>query len=133
MASRADSATPSEPLRLLIVDDEVALLHTLAANLSFEGFEVATAENASEALEIIAKQTFSVVLTDARMPSMNGFELCASLRKTHPDLPVLVMTADPPEQVEAERRAAGARAILSKPFAIEALAQTLRETVLFRP
>lgn len=115
------------PIALLIVDDEVTLLHTLAANLAFEGFEVTTAESGAEALELAQRQDFAVVLTDARMPVLNGFELCAALRALRPELPVLIMTADPPEEVERERREAGATTVLSKPFAIEALAQTLRQ------
>lgn len=75
----------------------------------------------------MASQSLDLVLTDARMPQMSGFELCSALRTKAPALPVLVMTADPPEQAGPEGRAAGARRVLSKPFAVEALAHALRE------
>ena len=60
---------------ILVVDDEESLRITLAANLELSGFEVVEAANGTQALEILENRAFDVVLSDIRMPGMNGVEL----------------------------------------------------------
>src|SRR6185437_3367023 len=79
-------------MRILIVDDERPILLTLAANLELDDFEVATAESGAAALELLARETFDLVLSDVRMPGMNGVELFRRIRQLRPDCPVVLMT-----------------------------------------
>ena len=118
--------------RILVVDDEAPLLMTLVANLELEGFEVMDAKNAEEALALVERHDFDVVLSDIRMPGMNGVDLCRTLRRNRPELPVLLMTAFTVEGLVREAVNEGALMVIPKPFAIEHLVKLLY-TAMRRP
>ncbi|HEX7089328.1 MAG TPA: sigma-54 dependent transcriptional regulator [Longimicrobiales bacterium] len=103
-------------LRVLVVDDESAILHTLQILLRGEGFEVAVARSGREALERFADFRPDVVLTDIRMPGMDGLELLATLRKEDPEVPVILMTAQASLQSAVQAVNEGAFYYLQKPF-----------------
>jgi len=103
-------------LRVLVVDDESAILHTLQILLRGEGFEVAVARTGREALERFAEFGPDVVLTDIRMPGMDGLELLAELRKQDPEVPVILMTAQASLQSAVQAVNQGAFYYLQKPF-----------------
>lgn len=107
------------PLRILVVDDEPSHLITLSANLELEGIEIATAENAQEALREIERQQFDLVLSDVKMPGMNGVDLFREIRRLRPGMPVILMTGFAFESLLEEAMREGAFAILPKPFDIE--------------
>ncbi len=109
------------PPRVLIVDDEVSLLLTLAANLELDGLEVSTADGGAQALELVKHQPFDVMLSDVRMPGMNGVELFREVRKLRPNLPVILMTAYSVESLLDEAIREGAFAVLPKPFDLDRL------------
>lgn len=106
-------------MRILIVDDEGSLLLTLVANLELEGFDVVGAADASSALRLIADQDFDLVLTDIRMPDMNGVDLFRAIRSLRPQMPVILMTAFAAEALIDQAVQEGAFAVLPKPFDIE--------------
>jgi DNA-binding NtrC family response regulator len=108
-------------MRILVVDDEGSLLLTLAANLELEGFDVTCAEGGESALAWVAREHFDLVLSDVRMPGMNGVELFRRIRATKPGLPVLLMTAFAVETLIEDAIAEGVFAVLPKPFEIEHL------------
>lgn len=120
------------PQRILVVDDEAPLLMTLAANLELEGFEVMEAANAEQALALIAEHTFDVVLSDIRMPGMNGVDLCRTIHSVKPDIPVILMTAFTVESLVRDAVNEGALMVIPKPFAIEHLLRMLH-TAMNRP
>jgi two-component system response regulator HydG len=112
--------------RILVVDDEGSLLLTLAANLELEGFEVVGAESAADALEILRTGgPIEMVLSDIRMPGMNGVELFREIRRLCPDIPVVLMTAFAVEDLVRAGIHEGAFAVLSKPFRMEDAVETL--------
>jgi DNA-binding NtrC family response regulator len=106
-------------MRILIVDDERSLLLTLAANLELEGFEVACANGGGHALELLAQQPFDLVLTDVRMPQMDGLELFRRIRAVNAQIPVLLMTAFAMEDLIEQAITEGVFAVLPKPFEID--------------
>jgi DNA-binding NtrC family response regulator len=106
-------------MRILIVDDEGSLLMTLAANLELEGFEVSCASGGERALELVSRERFDLVLTDVRMPGMNGVELFRRIRSVDRGLPVILMTAFAVEALIEEAITEGVFAVLPKPFEIE--------------
>jgi CheY-like chemotaxis protein len=116
------SATPQ---RILVVDDEAPLLMTLVANLELEGFDVKEASSAEHALQLLAEHDFDVVLSDIKMPGMNGVDLCREIRRARPDLPVILMTAFTVEGLVREAVNEGALMVIPKPFAIEHLVRLL--------
>ena len=112
-------------MRILLVDDEPTLRMTLVANLELEGFEVVEAENGEQALRILGEQDFDLVLTDIRMPGMNGVEMFQRMRSSRPDVPVILMTGFALETLIDEAIRSGAFTVLSKPFPVEQLLATL--------
>src|SRR5687768_13491275 len=104
----------SEP-KILVVDDEASLRMTLSANLELEGFVVVEAESADEALKILAKEDFDLILSDIRMPGRSGIELVSELRNNGIDLPVVLMTAFTEEKNLDEATRNGVFTILTKP------------------
>jgi CheY-like chemotaxis protein len=83
----------SDKIRLLIADDDIQMRNLLKRTLLKEGFLVETAANGREAIGLLTAGThFDLLITDLRMPEKNGEELLADVRKTHPDLKVIVIT-----------------------------------------
>ncbi len=80
-------------LRILVVDDDPGICQTLQEILAASGCAVETAADGAEGLRCVQSKRFDLVLSDVVMPNMDGYELYTSIRKTHPDLPVLMMTA----------------------------------------
>ncbi len=78
--------------KLLIVDDEISVRDSLAKWFTEEGYDVAMAESANEALTRVAEQTFDVALVDIKMRGTDGIELQRRLREIHPDMLVIIMT-----------------------------------------
>src|SRR5215207_803828 len=105
--------------KVLIVDDEPAVLFALSEALADRrrGVKVATATNGNEAVAILDSEKVDLVVTDLRMPEMDGFELMAWLRRSFPHLPVIVMTA---YVAESARLGVGLD-ILEKPFDLDIL------------
>ena len=80
---------------ILIVDDEAVLRQTLARILQRAGLEVTTVAGGREALEYARQQAFDLVYLDIRMPDMNGLAVLKRLHADHPELPVVLFTAQP--------------------------------------
>jgi len=116
-------STPTQ--RILIVDDEAPLLMTLVANLELEGFDVHEAATAERALALLTEHRFDAVLSDIRMPGMNGVELCREIRARWPEVPVILMSAFTIDGVIRDAVSQGALMVIPKPFAIEQLVRLL--------
>jgi DNA-binding NtrC family response regulator len=101
---------------ILIVDDEKNMRASLQTMLGAEGYTVKTVESAEEALRLIAHEAFFMVITDAQLGGLNGYEFLARVRKEYPELPVLMITAYATPKLAVEVIKAGAVDYLSKPF-----------------
>jgi len=115
--------------RLLVVDDDTAIRETLAHHLARARFEVMTAESAEAALARIGELDPAVVLSDVRMPGMNGIELVTRLRSLVPDLNVVVMTAFEDMETAVGAIRAGAHDYLVKPLDLDRLELVLERAV----
>jgi DNA-binding NtrC family response regulator len=109
----------ARPTRVLVVDDEESVLLTLCANLELEGFDVLSASDAKQALELAEREDFDVLLTDVRMSGMNGIELFREMKKRRPELRVIAMTAFAGEALLDQGIQEGVYTVLRKPFDIE--------------
>ena len=107
--------------QLLVVDDDIQMLSALEAALVSRGHKVETATNGIDDVSKLKKQMPQGIITDLRMPAMDGLELLAHVRRNEPDLPVVLLSAygSVPTAVEAIRN--GATDFLVKPFSQEAL------------
>lgn len=108
--------------RILVVDDEQAMCDLLSDALSRQGFEATTHTAGDAALEEIRRSDFSVVLTDLKMPRMDGLTLCKHITELRPDLPVIVMTAFGSMETAIEAIRAGAYDFVTKPIEMQVLA-----------
>ncbi|MFQ6331100.1 MULTISPECIES: response regulator transcription factor [unclassified Nocardia] len=113
-------------MRLLIVEDEQRLAETLAKGLAAEGFAVDVVHNGIDGLHRARTGDYDLVLLDIMLPGMNGYRVCAELRATGDETPVLMLTAKDGEYDEAEGLDTGADDYLSKPFSYVVLLARIR-------
>jgi DNA-binding NtrC family response regulator len=106
---------------VLVVDDEKNMRASLKTVLSDEGYAARSVESAEEALSLLAREEFFMVITDARLGGMSGYEFLAKVRSQWPDMPVLMITAYATPKLAVEAIKSGAIDYLAKPFAPEEL------------
>jgi two-component system NtrC family response regulator len=106
---------------ILIVDDEINYTLILAAVLEDEGFETLTANSGAEAMATLAESDVDLVLTDMKMPAMDGIDLLERIKKEDADLPVIMMTAHGTVEKAVEAMQKGAYNYILKPFDNERL------------
>jgi len=114
---------------ILIVDDEKNYRVVLSAFLSVEGYEMLTADSAQEALEAVESVDLDLVLTDMKMPVMDGIELLKQIKGKNPHLPVVMMTAYGTVERAVEAMQLGAFNFIQKPFQNEALKQMVHNAI----
>ncbi len=102
--------------RILIVDDEKHIRKILTIMLSKKGYQTEAAAGAPEALELVGQRPFDLVITDLRMPGMDGLELLRRLKDQDPDLTVIIITAFSTVETAIEAMKQGAYDYISKPF-----------------
>jgi len=114
---------------ILIVDDEKNYLLVLEDLLMEEGYQVITADSAQKGLDIAAGHELDVVITDMKMPGMDGMALLQQIRKRNVDLPVVMMTAFGSVEKAVEAMRNGAFDYILKPFKNEELKLTIRKAI----
>lgn len=104
--------------QLLVVDDEEELLWSVSQRLRKErpAYRVSTATSGHDALDLLARTPFDVLVADLRMPAMSGMDLVIAARSLFPRLPVIVMTAYPSREIREKVIEGGAIEFLEKPF-----------------
>ena len=106
--------------KILIVEDETTLRETLRYNFERDGFEVATAADGQEALEMAASQQPDAVILDLMLPKLDGFDVCRALRRDS-TVPILMLTAKDDEVDKIVGLELGADDYLTKPFSVREL------------
>jgi two-component system cell cycle response regulator len=115
---------------VIIVDDDERLLEIFKAALSLEGYQCETASSAESALELINKTSFDIMLTDIRMPGIEGFELTHKAKKIVPDMAVIIMSAYAEEFSYDNAIEAGASDFIKKPFTLNELMARIQHVKL---
>ncbi|MEK6700187.1 MAG: sigma-54 dependent transcriptional regulator [Nitrospirota bacterium] len=111
---------------ILVVDDEKDICKALSILLSKEGYAVREAYNGEEALELLAKENFDLVMTDIKMEKKDGFEVLREAQKISPGTPVIMMTAFASVGSAVEAMRAGAVDYITKPFINDEIRLTIR-------
>lgn len=111
----------SEAISILVVDDNLAMANTLVDILDAKGFTVHSAAGGAEALEILRNQPIDILLTDVKMPEMNGLDLYRETRKHYPKLITIFMTAYAADDLIQQGITEGVKTVLSKPVEIDFL------------
>jgi len=115
---------------VLIVDDEPIVRESIRDWLRDAGYQVATAESGEEALEMIEKQDFSVVVLDVRLPGKTGVRVLKEIKGLKPQIKSIIITAYPSAELAAEAIKLGAVDYLIKPVVPDDLERLIRETLL---
>jgi two-component system KDP operon response regulator KdpE len=114
--------------RLLVVDDEPQIVRSIRPGLVAAGYEVESAHAGHEALQMIARAPYDVIIVDLGLPDMDGKELIARVREWS-ETPILVLSARDTEQDKVEALDIGANDFVNKPFGIQELMARLRATL----
>src|ERR1700720_783209 len=106
---------------VLVVDDEKNMRSSLQTILADEGYDIRTVESAEAALALLGREEFLMVITDARLGGMSGYDLLGRVRAQWPELPTLMITAYATPKLTVQAIQAGAMNYLAKAFAPEEL------------
>lgn len=115
------------PPAILLVEDEhsiIGLLRRLLRNLVHE-YEIVPCGDGAQALAALAGRNIALVVTDYRMPELDGIELTRRIKAAAPHIPVLMITAYPSPEVAARAREAGVDRFMAKPFTLEVLERAI--------
>jgi two-component system, OmpR family, KDP operon response regulator KdpE len=110
---------------ILVVDDEPQITRVLKTTLSSLGYGIRTAADGDEALQLMKEWTPDLVITDLRMPNMDGLDLCRRVR-TKSRVPIIVLSVKGEERIKVEALDAGADDYVTKPFSINELLARVR-------
>ncbi|HDZ76899.1 MAG TPA: response regulator [Candidatus Omnitrophica bacterium] len=119
---------------ILVIDDDRLILKTLKRLLVKEGYKVSIASGGEEALKTIAKETFDLIISDLKMPKMNGIETVEKLRaylaeNDKPLVPEIFISAYAQEDIYREALRLKASDYIEKPFDIKALLQAVKKAI----
>lgn len=116
---------------ILVVDDDKILLNNMLRGIETisPAFSLLAAGDGLQALEMLKKHTIRLIVTDLKMPQMDGFELMAQVKQTYPDIHVIVTTGQAIPDAKIDALKVGALEVLFKPFSMEDLRGTVRRSI----
>ena len=119
--------------KVLVVDDEIHIVHVVAIKLRNNGYDVISAGNGANALKLVQEEKPDIVVTDFQMPVMNGLELIENLRSdtSTENIPVILLTARGFAIDDEQKQKLRVSAILSKPFSPKELLRSI-EDILYQ-
>ena len=118
-----------EGYKILVVEDDTSLSRVMASALSKKGATVMIANNGEEGFDLVAKNSFDLVLSDVQMPVMTGLELLEKIRAANSELPVFLLVTGQAQVTEVESVTRGAAGLVQKPFKLSFLIAKL-ETLI---
>lgn len=118
--------TPDKPA-ILIVEDEAKMRRLLELQLADEGFVAQSAPDAEIGLQMLAKQPYDLVVSDCKLPGMNGLEFLQAAKRINAEMPVVIMTAYGTVESAVEAMKAGASDYVLKPFSLTELVLVIRK------
>jgi DNA-binding NtrC family response regulator len=112
--------------KILVIDDELDMLMLLRMIIEDNtDFEVETTNNPSEALKLFSEKDYNLIISDLKMPGMDGIELFDELREIKPDIPVIIMTAYGSLETSEEAMKKGVADFITKPFRKDSILFTI--------
>ena len=116
-------------MKILVVDDDAIVIKSCKRILEAEGFEVSTVPSADDALEAIKNYDFDLLLIDVKMPKRDGMYLMREVKKSRPEVPIIIMSGYPTPETIAEVLNLGANLFIPKPFRPDELMKSVREAL----
>jgi DNA-binding NtrC family response regulator len=118
------------PQRVLVIDDELDMLMLLRMIIEDNtDYEVETTNNPSEALKMIRENDYDLVISDLKMPGMDGLELCDEVREIDQDLPLIMITAYGSLETSEEAMKKGVADFITKPFRKDSILFTMKRVL----
>jgi DNA-binding NtrC family response regulator len=117
------------PLRVLVVDDRPEMAEMIADELCDRGYEGCAVSSGREALRMLRTQRVDILVTDLRMPEIDGLDLLRASRELDPSRPVVMMTAYGTLETAMKASESGACQYLTKPFRLDLLARLLEDAI----
>jgi DNA-binding response OmpR family regulator len=118
----------NDKIRILVVDDEQKILNVIEAYLIKEGFDVLTAKDGEEALNIFENELIHLIILDLMLPKMSGEKVCNKIRATSP-VPIIMLTAKTEEDNKIDGLAIGADDYITKPFSNRELVSRVKALI----
>lgn len=115
--------------RILVIDDEKSIRNTLKEILTYEGFEVIEAQDGMEGLKFVEKEKFDIILSDIKMPKMDGIEVLEKLQELSPETPVVMISGHGNIDTAVEAIRKGAFDYISKPLDLNRMLVTIRNAM----
>ncbi len=112
---------------LLFVDDDLAVLNVMKGILGFAGHTVVATHDGNEAMELIAKEEFELVITDLVMPLISGWEIARKVKNKAPHTPVILLTGWAGDYADSDLSQRGIDLLLSKPVPLVKLTTSIKE------
>jgi len=131
--SHAEEQQAHSENRILIVDDDQSLREFLEILFAKEGYRISSAGTGQEALHVLDREEVSLVLSDVRMPGMDGVTLLKEIKGRHPDIPVILITAFASLDSAVAAMKEGAWDYLTKPFQIDEIREVVQQAIESRP
>ncbi len=116
------------PEKILIVDDEKDFLDIMAERIRLRGMDVSTTTSSENALKMVDEESCDVVIMDFMMPGMDGFKTLKALKESKPEVQVILLSANIPEDKCAEALKLGALDVIEKPVNLNLLIQKIKNT-----
>ena len=113
--------------KVLLVDDEKDFLDIMVERMAARGLDVATAGSAQDALKMVIAESYDAVIMDLMMPEMDGFKALKLFKESRPDLSIILLTANVPEETCLEAIKLGALDVIEKPADLNLLTQKIEE------
>ena len=113
--------------KVLLVDDEKDFLDIMAERMEARGMDVSTANSAEDALEMVQKESYDAIVMDLMMPEMDGFKALKLFKETKPEVQVILLTANVPEDKCVEAIKLGAMDVIEKPADLNLLTQKIEK------
>lgn len=114
---------------ILVVDDELLIRDLLYDFFNEQGWNISIAENGEKALEILNSKNIDLVLTDLKMPVMDGLDLTSQVKESYPEIPVVIMTGYPSVDSAVSALRKKVTDYIIKPFNIKQLYKTIEENI----
>ncbi len=113
--------------KVLLVDDEEEFITALAERMETRGMNVTTTVSPKEALDMVGRESFDAIVLDLQMPEMDGLEVLKILKKTHPDIQIILLTGHATVQKGIEAMKLGAMDLIEKPADIATLTEKIKK------
>ncbi len=117
-----------QSITVMVVDDELMMRKLVEKVLTRDGFQVVLAEDGEDAIRVLSEKRVDIIISDIKMPRMNGFELLKSVKQLYPNISVIIMTAYGDTYSVKDALLLGADEYLTKPFQTHEIALIVERT-----